>query len=71
MHVEKCTQVLRIIKHHKGAPFLAFYRSFALCLIQVTQYLLSLKIQTTKHLNTNFDIDYHGNGFQVSPNTYL
>lgn len=56
---------------HRGAPFLALYQSFAPCLIQLTQYLLPLKKQTTKHSNTNFDIDYHGNGFQVSPNMYL
>ena len=30
-----CAQVLRLIKHHQGAPCLAFYQPFASFLVQL------------------------------------
>lgn len=44
------TQILRLLKRHRGAPFLALYQSF---MVQPTQLLLPY--------DTDLDVDYHGN----------
>ena len=57
-----CAWVLRMIKHHRGAQCLAFYQSFASLSVKLMQHLIPLfKRQKQMHLNTDLDVNYHGN----------